>query len=231
MTSIDGCRYLNLPLSLVEPWLMNWLVASRRFGFQAEGIRRFDQTNASFESFCDFKNGNLDVFSSNRRGGTWFDISGVTHVSTTDIHKIQKAAPPDGTDRSCWENWAIHYLCFAKWNGYLQIIENLTKKRMKGMKPATAERPLSETSKLKKIRARLEDEVRTNLRSLMLSQIGCRIHSEELAMYGAGPFKIQTAFRSWNCTCENHYHLNHPVVVAGSALWPWEWLPRPVTEM
>ena len=68
------------------------------------------------------------------------DISGVSHVYNYDIpqdpesyvHRIGRTGRAGQTGQS---------ITFVAPNemGYLQIIENLTKKRMKGLKPATAE--------------------------------------------------------------------------------------------
>ena len=68
------------------------------------------------------------------------DISGVTHVYNYDIpqdpesyvHRIGRTGRAGKSGQS---------ITFVSPNemGYLQIIENLTKKRMKGLKPASAE--------------------------------------------------------------------------------------------
>ena len=68
------------------------------------------------------------------------DISGVTHVYNYDIpqdpesyvHRIGR------TGRAGKSGQSITFVAPNEM-GYLQIIENLTKKRMKGLKPASAE--------------------------------------------------------------------------------------------
>lgn len=68
------------------------------------------------------------------------DISGVTHVYNYDIpqdpesyvHRIGR------TGRAGKSGQSITFVAPNEM-GYLQIIENLTKKRMKGLKPASVE--------------------------------------------------------------------------------------------
>ena len=68
------------------------------------------------------------------------DISGVTHVYNYDIpqdpesyvHRIGR------TGRAGKSGQSITFVSSNEM-GYLQIIENLTKKRMKGLKPSSAE--------------------------------------------------------------------------------------------
>ena len=72
--------------------------------------------------------------------------------------------------------------------GYLQIIENLTKKRMKGLKPATAEEAFQAKKKvaLKKIERDFADEsIRSNFEKFGKDarKLAAEFSPEELAMY------------------------------------------------
>ena len=143
------------------------------FGFRAEGIHGDLDQNKRLRVLRDFKNGNLDVLVATDVAARGLDISGVTHVYNYDIpqdpesyvHRIGRTGRAGKTGQS---------ITFVSPNemGYLQIIENLTKKRMKGMKPATAAEAFQAKKQvaLKKIERDFEDEKGC-------SQIGCRIHS------------------------------------------------------
>ena len=72
--------------------------------------------------------------------------------------------------------------------GYLQIIENLTKKRMKGLKPASAEEAFQAKKQvaLKKIeRDFANEEIRSNFEKFGKDarQLASEFSPEELAMY------------------------------------------------
>ena len=72
--------------------------------------------------------------------------------------------------------------------GYLQIIENLTKKRMKGLKPATAEEAFQAKKRvaLKKIERDFADEsIRSNFEKFSKDarKLAAEFSPEELAMY------------------------------------------------
>ncbi len=117
------------------------------------------------------------------------DISGVTHVYNYDIpqdpesyvHRIGRTGRAGKSGQS---------ITFVSPNemGYLQIIENLTKKRMKGLKPATAEEAFQAKKKvaLKKIERDFADEaIRSNFDKFKgdAIQLAQEFTPEELALY------------------------------------------------
>lgn len=109
-------------------------------GYRAEGIHGDLDQGKRLRVLRDFKNGNLDVLVATDVAARGLDISGVTHVYNYDIpqdpesyvHRIGRTGRAGKSGQS---------VTFVSPNemGYLQIIENLTKKRMKGLKPPTAE--------------------------------------------------------------------------------------------
>ena len=128
-------------------------------GFRAEGIHGDLDQNKRLRVLRDFKNGNLDVLVATDVAARGLDISGVT---------ITFVSPNE--------------------MGYLQIIENLTKKRMKGMKPATAAEAFQAKKQvaLKKIERDFEDEkIRTNFEKFGKDarKLAAEFTPEELAMY------------------------------------------------
>ena len=158
-------------------------------GFRAEGIHGDLDQNKRLRVLRDFKNGNLDVLVATDVAARGLDISGVTHVYNYDIpqdpesyvHRIGRTGRAGKTGQS---------ITFVAPNemGYLQIIENLTKKRMKGMKPATAEEAFQAKKQvaLKKIERDFEDEtIRTNFEKFGKDarKLAAEFTPEELAMY------------------------------------------------
>ena len=158
-------------------------------GFRAEGIHGDLDQNKRLRVLRDFKNGNLDVLVATDVAARGLDISGVTHVYNYDIpqdpesyvHRIGRTGRAGKTGQS---------ITFVSPNemGYLQIIENLTKKRMKGMKPATAEEAFQAKKQvaLKKIERDFEDEkIRTNFEKFGKDarKLAAAFTPEELAMY------------------------------------------------
>lgn len=158
-------------------------------GFRAEGIHGDLDQNKRLRVLRDFKNGNLDVLVATDVAARGLDISGVTHVYNYDIpqdpesyvHRIGR------TGRAGKSGQSITFVAPNEM-GYLQIIENLTKKRMKGMKPATAEEAFQAKKQvaLKKIERDFEDEsIRTNFEKFGKDarKLAAEFSPEELAMY------------------------------------------------
>lgn len=158
-------------------------------GFRAEGIHGDLDQNKRLRVLRDFKNGNLDVLVATDVAARGLDISGVTHVYNYDIpqdpesyvHRIGR------TGRAGKSGQSITFVAPNEM-GYLQIIENLTKKRMKGMKPATAEEAFQAKKRvaLKKIERDFEDEsIRTNFEKFGKDarKLAAEFTPEELAMY------------------------------------------------
>ena len=123
------------------------------------------------------------------RWGVGLDISGVTHVYNYDIpqdpesyvHRIGR------TGRAGKSGQSITFVAPNEM-GYLQIIENLTKKRMKGLKPATAEEAFQAKKQvaLKKIERDFADEaIRGNFDKFAKDarKLASEFSPEELAMY------------------------------------------------
>ena len=158
-------------------------------GFRAEGIHGDLDQNKRLRVLRDFKNGNLDVLVATDVAARGLDISGVTHVYNYDIpqdpesyvHRIGRTGRAGKSGQS---------ITFVSPNemGYLQIIENLTKKRMKGLKPATAEEAFQAKKQvaLKKIERDFADEaVRGNFEKFGKDarKLAAEFSPEELAMY------------------------------------------------
>ena len=117
------------------------------------------------------------------------DISGVTHVYNYDIpqdpesyvHRIGR------TGRAGKSGQSITFVAPNEM-GYLQIIENLTKKRMKGLKPASAEEAFQAKKQvaLKKIERDFANEgIRSNFEKFAKDarKLAAEFSPEELAMY------------------------------------------------
>ena len=158
-------------------------------GFRAEGIHGDLDQNKRLRVLRDFKNGNLDVLVATDVAARGLDISGVTHVYNYDIpqdpesyvHRIGRTGRAGKSGQS---------ITFVSPNemGYLQIIENLTKKRMKGLKPATAEEAFQAKKQvaLKKIERDFADEtIRGNFDKFAKDarKLAAEFSPEELAMY------------------------------------------------
>ena len=158
-------------------------------GFRAEGIHGDLDQNKRLRVLRDFKNGNLDVLVATDVAARGLDISGVSHVYNYDIpqdpesyvHRIGRTGRAGQTGQS---------ITFVAPNemGYLQIIENLTKKRMKGLKPATAEDAFYAKKQvaLKKIERDFADEtIRENFEKFVKDarKLAAEFSPEELAMY------------------------------------------------
>ena len=158
-------------------------------GFRAEGIHGDLDQGKRLRVLRDFKNGNLDVLVATDVAARGLDISGVTHVYNYDIpqdpesyvHRIGR------TGRAGKSGQSITFVAPNEM-GYLQIIENLTKKRMKGLKPATAEEAFQAKKKvaLKKIERDFADEsIRSNFEKFGKDarKLAVEFSPEELAMY------------------------------------------------
>ena len=158
-------------------------------GFRAEGIHGDLDQNKRLRVLRDFKNGNLDILVATDVAARGLDISGVSHVYNYDIpqdpesyvHRIGRTGRAGQTGQS---------ITFVAPNemGYLQIIENLTKKRMKGLKPATAEDAFYAKKQvaLKKIERDFADEtIRENFEKFAKDarKLAAEFSPEELAMY------------------------------------------------
>lgn len=158
-------------------------------GFRAEGIHGDLDQGKRLRVLRDFKNGNLDVLVATDVAARGLDISGVTHVYNYDIpqdpesyvHRIGR------TGRAGKSGQSITFVAPNEM-GYLQIIENLTKKRMKGLKPATAEEAFQAKKKvaLKKIERDFADEnIRSNFEKFGKDarKLAAEFSPEDLAMY------------------------------------------------
>nr|WP_210729471.1 DEAD/DEAH box helicase [Streptococcus ovuberis] len=158
-------------------------------GYRAEGIHGDLDQNKRLRVLRDFKNGNLDILVATDVAARGLDISGVTHVYNYDIpqdpesyvHRIGR------TGRAGQSGQSFTFVAPNEM-GYLSIIENLTKKRMKGLKPATAEEAFQAKKKvaLKKIERDFADEsIRANFNKFSKDAraLANEFSPEELAMY------------------------------------------------
>ena len=104
--------------------------------------------------------------------------------------------------------------------GYLQIIENLTKKRMKGLKPASAEEAFQAKKHvaLKKIERDFADEtIRGNFEKFGKDarKLAAEFTPEELAMYILSlTVQDPDSLPEVEIARENHFHLNHQVMAS-----------------
>ena len=158
-------------------------------GFRTEGIHGDLDQGKRLRVLRDFKNGNLDILVATDVAARGLDISGVTHVYNYDIpqdpesyvHRIGR------TGRAGKSGQSITFVAPNEM-GYLQVIESLTKKRMKGMKPATAEEAFQAKKKvaLKKIERDFADEsIRNQFEKFGKDarKLAAEFTPEELALY------------------------------------------------
>ncbi|OCX04630.1 DEAD/DEAH box helicase [Streptococcus dysgalactiae] len=158
-------------------------------GFRAEGIHGDLDQNKRLRVIRDFKNDQIDILVATDVAARGLDISGVTHVYNYDItqdpesyvHRIGRTGRAGKSGES---------ITFVSPNemGYLSMIENLTKKQMKPLRPATAEEALQAKKKvaLKKIeRDFADDAIRSNFDKFKgdAIQLAAEFTPEELALY------------------------------------------------
>ncbi|HEL0066899.1 TPA: DEAD/DEAH box helicase [Streptococcus equi subsp. zooepidemicus] len=158
-------------------------------GFRAEGIHGDLDQNKRLRVIRDFKNDQLDILVATDVAARGLDISGVTHVYNYDItqdpesyvHRIGRTGRAGKSGES---------ITFVSPNemGYLTMIEHLTKKRMKPLKPATAEEAFQAKKKvaLKKIeRDFADDTIRLNFEKFKgdAMKLAAEFTPEELALY------------------------------------------------
>ncbi|CAN2924392.1 DEAD/DEAH box helicase [Streptococcus dysgalactiae] len=158
-------------------------------GFRAEGIHGDLDQNKRLRVIRDFKNDQIDILVATDVAARGLDISGVTHVYNYDItqdpesyvHRIGRTGRAGKSGES---------ITFVSPNemGYLSMIENLTKKQMKPLRPATAEEAFQAKKKvaLKKIERDFADDViRSNFDKFKgdAIQLAAEFTPEELALY------------------------------------------------
>lgn len=158
-------------------------------GYRAEGIHGDLDQGKRLRVLRDFKSDNLDILVATDVAARGLDISGVTHVYNYDIpqdpesyvHRIGRTGRAGKSGQS---------ITFVSPNemGYLAIIEELTKKRMTGMRPATAKEAFEATKKvaLKKIERDFADEtIRANFDKFEedAAKLVAEFSPEELAKY------------------------------------------------
>ncbi|MGJ0023365.1 DEAD/DEAH box helicase [Streptococcus dysgalactiae] len=158
-------------------------------GFRAEGIHGDLDQNKRLRVIRDFKNDQIDILVATDVAARGLDISGVTHVYNYDItqdpesyvHRIGRTGRAGKSGES---------ITFVSPNemGYLSMIENLTKKQMKPLRPATAEEAFQAKKKvaLKKIeRDFTDDAIRSNFDKFKgdAIQLAAEFTPEELALY------------------------------------------------
>lgn len=158
-------------------------------GFRAEGIHGDLDQNKRLRVIRDFKNDQIDILVATDVAARGLDISGVTHVYNYDItqdpesyvHRIGRTGRAGKSGES---------ITFVSPNemGYLSMIENLTKKQMKPLRPATAEEAFQAKKKvaLKKIERDFADEtIRSNFDKFKgdAGQLAAEFTPEELALY------------------------------------------------
>ncbi|MBM6697870.1 DEAD/DEAH box helicase [Streptococcus alactolyticus] len=158
-------------------------------GYRAEGIHGDLDQGKRLRVLRDFKNDNIDILVATDVAARGLDISGVTHVYNYDIpqdpesyvHRIGR------TGRAGKHGQSVTFVAPNEM-GYLSIIEKLTKKRMKGLKPATAEEAFKAKKKvaLKKIERDFADEtVRASFEKFKgdAIKLAAEFTPEELALY------------------------------------------------
>lgn len=158
-------------------------------GYRAEGIHGDLDQGKRLRVLRDFKNDNIDILVATDVAARGLDISGVTHVYNYDIpqdpesyvHRIGR------TGRAGKHGQSITFVAPNEM-GYLSIIEKLTKKRMKGLKPATADEAFKAKKKvaLKKIERDFADEkIRNSFDKFKgdAVKLAAEFTPEELALY------------------------------------------------
>ena len=158
-------------------------------GYRAEGIHGDLDQGKRLRVLRDFKNDNIDILVATDVAARGLDISGVTHVYNYDIpqdpesyvHRIGR------TGRAGKHGQSVTFVAPNEM-GNLSIIEKLTKKRMKGLKPATAEEAFKAKKKvaLKKIERDFADEtVRASFDKFKgdAIKLAAEFTPEELALY------------------------------------------------
>ena len=158
-------------------------------GFRAEGIHGDLDQNKRLRVIRDFKGDQVDILVATDVAARGLDISDVTHVYNYDItqdpesyvHRIGRTGRAGKSGES---------ITFVSPNemGYLSMIENLTKKQMTPLKPATAEEAFQAKKKvaLKKIERDFTDEtIRSNFDKFKddAIQLASEFTPEELALY------------------------------------------------
>ena len=188
-------------------------------GFRAEGIHGDLDQNKRLRVIRDFKNDQIDILVATDVAARGLDISGVTHVYNYDIpqdpesyvHRIGR------TGRAGQSGQSITFVAPNEM-GYLGIIENLTKKRMKGLKPPTAQEAFQAKKKvaLKKIERDFADEaIRANFDKFKgdAVKLAQEFTPEELALYILSlTVQDPETMPEVEIARENHCHLNHQVV-------------------
>lgn len=119
-------------------------------GYRAEGIHGDLDQGKRLRVLRDFKNDNIDILVATDVAARGLDISGSHMFITTIFHKTQKAmfTVLDVLDVFGKHGQSITFVAPNEM-GYLSIIEKLTKKRMKGLKPATADEAFKAKKKLR----------------------------------------------------------------------------------
>ena len=158
-------------------------------GFRAEGIHGDLDQNKRLRVIRDFKNDQIDILVATDVAARGLDISGVTHVYNYDISQYQEiyVLRIGRTGRAGKSGESITFVSPNEM-GYLSMIENLTKKQMKPLRPATAEEAFQAKKKvaLKKIeRDFADDAIRSNFDKFKgdAIQLAAEFTPEELALY------------------------------------------------
>ncbi|HGM8622887.1 TPA: DEAD/DEAH box helicase [Streptococcus pyogenes] len=158
-------------------------------GFRAEGIHGDLDQNKRLRVIRDFKNDQIDILVATDVAARGLDISGVTHVYNYDITQDPESYVHciGRTGRAGKSGESITFVSPNEM-GYLSMIENLTKKQMKPLRPATAEEAFQAKKKvaLKKIERDFADEtIRSNFDKFKgdAVQLAAEFTPEELALY------------------------------------------------
>ena len=161
----------------------------KKRGYMAEGIHGDLSQQKRDSVIRQFREGTIDILVATDVAARGLDISGVSHVYNYDMpqdpesytHRVGRTGRAGKSGQS---------ITFVSPNemGYLQIIENLTKKRMKGLKPASAEEAFQAKKQvaLKKIERDFADEtIRGNFEKFGKDarKLAAEFTPEELAMY------------------------------------------------